>query len=92
MECSIYKVLTCTLRTSWKKRKENRASCYSARLSWALVQTKTKKVGFHLGKNRLSHYDIRAEGTLPPSRHITVIAMLGYWICNACLKRINSKI
>ena len=45
------------------------------------------------GKNRLSRYDIHAEGALLPS--ITVTASfknLGYWICNVYLKRINSKI
>ena len=44
-------------------------------------------------ENRLSGYDIRADGALPPS--ITVIAgveNLGYWICNVSLKRVNSKI
>ena len=43
--------------------------------------------------NRLSRYDIRAEGALPPS--VTVIARvkkMGYWICNVSLRRINSKI
>ena len=50
-----------------------RASCYSARLSWALVLTwvspfvQDKNVGFVLGKNRLSRYDIHAEGALPSS-------------------------
>ena len=63
-----------------------RASCYSARLSWALVLTwvspfvhDKKSVGLGWDKSRVSHYDIRAEGALPPS--ITVIARmvnLGY--------------
>ena len=79
------KDLTCTFR----------ASCYSARFSWALVltwvshfvnnkkntqKTKQTKIGFGLGGNRLCRYDIRAEGALPPS--ITMIArqkMFGYW-------------
>ena len=41
-------------------------------------------------ENRLSRYDIRAEGALPPS--ITVIAIFknrDYWICNVSLKKIN---
>ena len=78
------------------------ASCYNARLSWALVltwvspfvQDKKKELSLGWGKNRLSRYDIRAEGALPPS--ITVIARLknclGYWICNVSLKKINSEI
>ena len=91
------KDLTCTFR----------ASCYSARLSWALVLTwvspfvQDKNVGFWVGGgggggrergNRLSRYDIRAEGALPPSiTMITRVKHLGYWICNMFL-RINSKI
>ena len=75
------------------------ASCYSARLSWALVLTwvnpfiQDKTVEVWDGRSRLSRYDIRAEGALPPS--ITVIARvkkLGYWICNVSLRRINFKI
>ena len=60
---SIYKGLTCTFR----------AGCYSTHLSWALVLTwvcpfvQDQNVGFGLGNNRLSHYNIRAEGALPPS-------------------------
>ena len=53
----------------------------------------SSKQGLGWGKTRLSRYDIRAEGALPPS--ITVIARLhfwGDWICNVSLKRINSKI
>ena len=53
----------------------------------------TKKLGWGWGKNRLSCYDLHAEGALLPS--ITVIARLkhlGYWVCNVSLKIINSKI
>ena len=53
-------------------------------MSWALVLTwvspfvhDKKGVCFGWDKNRFSHYDIRAEGALPPS--ITMIArMVGY--------------
>ena len=50
------KGLTCTFR----------ASCYSARLSRALVLTKTDKKGLGLGwrESRFSRYDIRDEGAL----------------------------
>ena len=52
-----------------------------------------EKSGFWLGENRVSRYNNRTEGALPPT--IAVIArfkMLGFWICNVSLKRINSKI
>ena len=87
---SIYTDLTCIFK----------ASCYSARLSWGAssnlgqpFRPRQKQLDLDWGKNRLSGYDIRAEGALPPS--ITVIAIikkLCYWICNVSRKRINSKI
>ena len=51
--------LTCTFR----------ASCYSARLSWAIVLTWVSpfRAGLGCDENRFSFYDIRAEGALPPS-------------------------
>ena len=60
----MYKDLSCTFR----------ASCYSARLSWALVVTwvspfvQNKNVG---EENRFSRYDIRAVGALPPSVNVS---------------------
>ena len=54
---------------------------------------KQKQLDLDWTKNRLSRYDIRAEGALPPS--ITLITrskQICFWICNVSLKRINSKI
>ena len=53
------------------------------------VQDK-KKLGFGLGGERLSRYDIRADGALPPS--ITVIARVKMWATVCILSIINSKI
>ena len=68
---------------------------YAIVLTWISLFVRSRQKGWGLGweENRFSRYDIRAEGALPPS--ITVIArgkILGYWICNVSLRRINSKI
>ena len=47
------------------------------------LSSSTKSVGLGWDENRVSHYNIRAEGALPPS--MTVIERmvnLGYGICN----------
>ena len=62
-------------------------------ISLPSFRPRQKPLGLGWGKNRLSRYDIRAERALPPS--ITVIARLGYWICNVSKRNgwkiINSR-
>ena len=53
---------------------------------------KKQKWGLGWEESRLYRYNIRAEGTLPPSITVTArVKIIGYWICNVSLNGMNSK-